>query len=324
MENPEFLKAKYGSLHASEEVESAAKRTEIRTGEKVGQKPAERIQNYLDRFKEIIERKDPEKRERGLDAVKQILYKEYVIDPEIAADEYIERQKRMAREQGHGDIDIPEHTAEEIRTATKRILSGEVGTKAIQGFSNEQKQMVEEVVALVEQQGRSLDQWMDYLASPDATYPDWLKYWAIRNVTTLAEYNKDKKAFPKRTANTTNPFPDLNREALAYVLDAIEKKYKGQQIDISRLEDLEEQKKFAKLLEGENFAKLYAWAVEKVIPTSRELLTITEGKWVRYAQGSDYTPLVKSIQPHGTGWCTAGESTAESQYPVVIFMFIIL
>jgi len=35
MENPEFLKEKYGALHASEEVEKAAKRTEKRTGEKV-------------------------------------------------------------------------------------------------------------------------------------------------------------------------------------------------------------------------------------------------------------------------------------------------
>ncbi|MDO8511974.1 MAG: hypothetical protein Q7S57_01770 [bacterium] len=39
----------------------------------------------------------------------------------------------------------------------------------------------------------------------------------------------------------------------------------------------------------------------------------TQGKWVKYDQGTDHIPLVESLQGHGTGWCTAGESTAEAQ-----------
>lgn len=58
MENHSFLKSKY-NLHNAPEVESSAKRTEKRTGEKVPQDPEARIQNYLERFKEIIERKKP-------------------------------------------------------------------------------------------------------------------------------------------------------------------------------------------------------------------------------------------------------------------------
>jgi len=48
--NPSFLKKKY-DLHNTPEVASAATRTEKRTHEKVSQKPEDRIQNYLDRFK---------------------------------------------------------------------------------------------------------------------------------------------------------------------------------------------------------------------------------------------------------------------------------
>src|SRR3990167_8163794 len=54
-------------------------------------------------------------------------------------------------------------------------------------------------------------------------YPDWLKYWVMRSVVGLSSYDKDEKHFPSRDETTTNPFPDLNREALAYVLDAVEK-----------------------------------------------------------------------------------------------------
>ena len=59
-------------------------------------------------------------------------------------------------------------------------------------------------------------------------YPTWLKYYAIRSITGLAEFDKEKHEFKKRSKNTRSVFPDLNREALAYVLDAIEKKHRKQ------------------------------------------------------------------------------------------------
>ena len=281
MENPDFLKEKYG-LHKSQEVESAAERTEKRTGEEVPQNPADRIQNYLDRFSEILNREDPDKRERGIEALKQILHKKFVIKSEEIPEGYFENQRRIAREQGHGDIEI----TQEIR-----------------------EQLTEVIVA---DQESSLDKWIDYLASPDATYPDWLKYYATRSILGLGEYNKERKEFTKRSKGTTKPFPDLNREALAYVLDAIEKKHKSEKSNLAELEG-EDKEQFEKLLQGENFAKLYAWAIEKVTPESQDLLVNTAGGWIKYDQGSDHMPLVESLQGHGTGWCTAGESTAETQ-----------
>ena len=280
MEN-NFLKGKY-DLHNAPEVESAAERTKARTGEEVPQNSADRIQNYLDRFNEILDREDPEKRERGVEAIKKVLYDKFVIKPEDIPEGYFDNQRRLAREQGHGDIEI----------------------------AQEQRDQLSEVV--VADQKSSLDTWVDYLSSQDATYPDWLKYYAVRSIVGMGEYDKAKKAFTKRLAGTTKPFPDLNREALAYVLDAIEKKYKGEKVNLAALE-AEDQAQFDKLLDGENFAKLYAWAIEKVTPASIDRLAITKGKWVKYDQNSDHMPLVESLQGHGTGWCTAGESTAQMQ-----------
>ena len=281
MENTKFLKEKY-NLHTAPEVEKAAKRTEKRTGEKVPQDPTFQIQNYLNRFKEIIERNDPDKRERGMGALKQILHDKFVIKSEEIPEGYFENQKRIAREQGHGEVEI----------------------------TDEMREQLSEVI--IADQTSTLDGWIDYLSSSDATYPDWLKYWAFRSILGVGEFDKEKKQFTKRSKGTTKPFADINREALAYVLDAISQKYGKRHIDLLAL-DQEERKEFEKLLQGENFAKLYAWAIDKLTLAPSESLEKVAGKWVKYSRNSNHMPLVESLRGHGTGWCTAGESTAETQ-----------
>ena len=269
-----FLKKKY-DLHNAPEVKKQAERAEARTGEKVPQDPSSRIQNYLDRFKEITDRKDPAERERGLEAIKRVLYRDNIIKPKDIPRSYWETQRRLAREQGHGDIEI---------TGQLREQQAEV---------------------IIADQKSSLDTWVDYLSSSDAPFPDWLKYWAIRSILGMGEYDKEKKEFTKRSKGTVKPFPDLNREALAYILDTIEAKYEKRIINLSE--------ELGKLVKEENFAKLYAWAIEKVTPASVDQLTTTQGAWKKYPRGSDHAPLVESLQGHGTGWCTAGESTAQTQ-----------
>ncbi len=276
MHSPEFdfLKKKY-ELQKSPEVEKAAERTETRTGEELPNDPATRIANYLSRFHEITDREDEESRTRGMDALKEVLHKKFVITAEEIPDSYFELQKRIAREQGHGDLEI-----------TPGVRKG-----------------MEEIV--VKDQTQSLDRWIDYLASDDAGYPDWLKYFAFRAVTKMGELDKEKKEFKKRSRGTTGLFPDLNREALAYVLDAVEQRYgKGKKIEDNP--DLE------KLLNDANFAKLYAFAIEKVTPASPEEKESVKGEWRIFPEGSDPTILTSSLQGHGTGWCVAGESMAEN------------
>lgn len=205
-EGLEFLKQKY-NLHNTPEVVSATKRTEARTGERVSQNSLLRIDNYLDRFRKIVERDDPGKRERGIEVLKRVMHSKFVVKPEEIPETYWENQKRLVRERGQGaDLDMVD-------------------------WQEVKKQNTEAIIA--DQEG-SLDKWIDYLSSGDAAYPDWLKYWTFRNVVGLAKYDKEKKAFPKRTTGTTNPFPEINREALAYVLDAVSKKHAGD-LDLNQI-----------------------------------------------------------------------------------------
>ncbi|MDA2922035.1 hypothetical protein MYX07_02075 [Patescibacteria group bacterium AH-259-L07] len=292
MENSTFLKKKYG-LHTAPEVASAARRTEERTGKKLSQKPEVRIQNYLNRFKEIIERTDPQERERGIQALKKVLLHTFVTRFEDIPESYWEHQERILRERGQqGDYDS--FSEEEKRTWKKQLVE-----------------------RLLDDQRASLEQWIDDFASPGSSYmPDYMKYWVFRSVVNLQEYDKDKKKFPKRSKGTLKMFPDINHEALTYLIDKIIKKYHGKPVQFEDLEyelTTEEKEIFKQHLTNENFAKLYAWAHERIHPIPKHLLPLTEGQWVKHDQGPDHLPLAKSIRGRGTGWCTAGENTAQTQ-----------
>lgn len=285
-ENPAFLKNKY-NLHNAPEVESAAKRTEKREGEKVPQDPEDRIQNYLDRFKEIIERKEPQERGRGIKALKQILYDKFIIKPEEIPESYFDSIKQKHRDEGHGDIEIPE----DYRKDLSKTIAGD--------------------------QEKSLDRWIDYLGSDQDKHDYWLKYHAFRNILKMGRYDKNKKSFTERYGKTIAPFPDINREALAIVLGDIEKQENNDsELEFTKRYDIkpEIKEKYRGFLERKNkksFAGLYALAIEEYKPIPEELLKITEGKWVEYPKNSDHMPLVNSISDYGTGWCLRGEDMAK-------------
>ncbi len=288
----DFLKKKY-DLHNSPEVLSAARRTEIKTGRRVLQSPEPRIQNYLARFKEIVDEKDEDKKKENIQALKRVLLPKFVTKFKDIPDSYWKLQERILRERGQqGDYDR---------------------------FSDEEKNKAKHEIAdgLLSDQQSSLEQWIDYLASDDSSYiPDHIKYWTFRSVIGLAEYDKDKKEFPERSKGTVKMFPDINQEALSTMIDWFLKNQKGEPVTLEGYErDLtDEQKNQARqFISQENFAKLYGFVNELIRPIPEHLIPITKGKWVKYEQGSDHTPLVQSIRGRGTGWCTAGENTAKTQ-----------
>ena len=161
MKNPNFLKSKY-NLHNALEVESAAKRTEKRTGEKVPQNPEKLIQNYLDRFSEIFERKEPAKRERGIEALKTVLHDKFIIKPEEISESYFDSIKRKHRDEGYGNIEIPE----DYRKDLSKTIVGD--------------------------QEKSLDRWIDYLCSDQDKHDYWLKYYAFRSILKMGRYDRKK------------------------------------------------------------------------------------------------------------------------------------
>jgi hypothetical protein len=278
MRGPDFLKKKY-NLHNTPEVKAASARTQKRTGEKVPQKPDAQIQNYLDRFKEILERKDPKEKERGLAALKEVLHRKFVIKAEDFPESYFDMQRKIARERGHGDIKISEA---------------------------ERKHHID--VAQKDQEV-SLDQWIDYLASDDAPYEDWFKYYLVRNIGSLSEYDTAEKRFGTRTKDTTKAFPEVNSEAIAYMYDVVRANGGAQPETAGEVPD----RKLHEAAKSGDFAKTYAAAIEKATAHAAELFSNIQGEWKKYDRGSDHMPLVRSVRSRGTGWCTAGEATAQSQ-----------
>lgn len=286
MENPgsQVLNEKF-NLNKSTEVNAAARRIKALGGKTIPQSVEARVQNYLDRLQFILNSEDPLKRERARSLLRSMLYAQHIVKPDQIVDYRLRTDQRIAWQQGHGNIEITDAVRAHAHTELSGVIQETIGN-----------------------QTESLDEWIDYLLSADAAYPDWLKYYAFRNILSLSSYDKKKGEFPKRSTSTVDwsslkEFPELNREALAYVLDEIEKKYQG----VTRKEEI------GKLLQGENFAKLYAQSFEKATPASVDSLSVTQGQWVKFDQGSNPQPLVESLQGHGTGWCTAGESTARSQ-----------
>ena len=296
----DFLKKKY-DLHAAPEVEAQAERTEFLKGEKVPQDPEARISNYLKRFSDILERPSeqdlgPEEKgvptkERGVEALKRLLFRKFITKPEDIPEAYWKSQESILRERGQ-QADYDRFSDEEKNKWKREIAEG-----------------------LLDDQKASLEQWIDYFARSDSDYlPPAMKYWVFRSVTGLQEYDKEKKVFPKRSKGTVKRFPDINHEALAYVVDAVLNQLGGQQHEFEGYDiQPEEREAFERALKAENFAKLYAWASELMNPIPEHLLPVIEGEWTTYRQGTDPKELTVAIRGKGTGWCTAGENTARTQ-----------
>ena len=166
------------------------------------------------------------------------------------------------------------------------------------------RQMIETVI---KDQKRSLDNWIDYLTSEDAVYPTWFKYFVFRNITKLSQFDKSLGKFKDRTDTTVAPYPDVYREPLAQICDIYEKVAEDNKLLKT---DPNIQKEFSK-----SFPKLYAELITQSLSASMEGREEIRGEWIKYSQGNseDADRLYKSLEGKGTGWCTAGKSTSETQ-----------
>lgn len=260
-------------LQTSPEVQSAVEKKERLEGEKVPNNPTERIEAYMDRLENIFLNPDEDKRERNLEMFRDKIYDKLIIKKENFPDSYFELQKRIARERGQHIEEIPADVREQMMDTA------------------------------IEDQRHSLDAWIEYLTSPDAVYPTWFKYYAWNQIIKLSQFDKERGEFKKRTDSTVAPYPDIYREPLAQIADLYERVKDDNK-------DSEARREFDK-----KFPTLYAELISKSLAASMENREEIQGQWVKYEQGDSEAAekLFESLEGKGTGWCTAGKSTAETQ-----------
>jgi hypothetical protein len=282
-----FLQRKY-KLNTDPGVVATARKTKVPEHQY-----QRRIQDYLDRLAHLINPFPSETHSAGFDRgrrnlniLKKSLYDQVIIKPEEIPEGYWQSIIKRHEEEGRPIDTIPDDVKKDLTDT------------------------------LIKDQRESLNIWIDYLTSPDAKYPDWFKYYALRSILVMGRYDKGKRQFTERskTGKSVNMFPELIRDALSFVADAIEAKQKK---TVGSLEyghgiQPEEKQEFKKLLqEGDaNFARLYAWAIDKITPISEEMLQETRGSWIKYPKGSDPKKVVEALAQYGTGWCIRGKGTA--------------
>lgn len=275
-----FLHDRNPHMHTSYEVEAVVSYLR-QGGESIPNEPANKISAYLgflanrEYVNDGILTGDQASINHQIDA--------HVIKAEDVPEGYFELQRRIAREQGHGDIEI----TPEIRQEAQRIISAD--------------------------QRHSLRPWAEYLSGDDAGYPDWFKLYAFDGVLKMGKFDKQKAEFHKRSNFTTVPFPELSRGALSQVYSWLkENKIDGQEIS-GIFDDQKHETAFQKTLKNGNFAQLYVLAIQKtqegtITPEQRE---VVEGSWRKYIQGSDPRQLHDDLRGFGLDWCTAtGYETA--------------
>ena len=275
MEKPP-LHLKNPFLQKSPEVQRSVDLAEHRTGERIPNDPTARLEAYMSRLERVFLNPDESKRRRNIEMLRPKIYEALIIKREDFPESYFELQQRVARERGQAVETIPPEVREQMKDVA------------------------------IEDQKASLDSWIDYLTSDDAVYPPWFKFYAWNNIIKLSQFDKERGEFKKRTSTTVAPFPDIYREPLAQIADIYEKVKE----DNKHLSEPEIKEAFSK-----KFPSLYAELIQKSLASQIENKEQIKGTWVKYSQGNqeDAEKLYASLENKGTGWCTAGKSTANMQ-----------
>ena len=242
----------------------------------VSDKKRERLLKYFERLEELHNRVSETRSVNGEKLLKSFYYDLYVIKPENIPDAYFQNQVRLAKELGYGNIKL---TAEA------------------------KKGMIEEVI---DAQKKTLDKWIEYFLYDEESksYEMWEKYWVFQGLQSLGKYDKETSKFSKRDKTTVYPFPSVEREYIFTTLKLME----------DFLKDKKSEEDIKQALSTGNFKLLYEYVIKQSLFREEQQSNSTDGKWIKYEQGSDYNILRDSLQGYYTGWCTAaGENFAKDQ-----------
>ena len=225
----------------------------------------------MERLERVHEKAINHKTNTGINILKNLYYDKYVIKKENISENYIKYLDKIQFNQ----------YGVHISPYQERI----------------QKELI------IENQKKSLDEWLDYFMSEDAKfYPTWAKYWAFQGMLTIGNFDTNKGIYNKRSKTTVAPFPELDREILSKSIDLVIKEVNKEEIEDKDLEQL---------VKNGNFFKLYT--VQLKDKRESNFGEETKGEWIKYEQGDNYQKLHQSLQGKNTGWCTAGEETCRNQ-----------
>ncbi len=225
MENmgEKFIGEKYNDLNASTEVERAVETSK----EKVPEKKAARIEAYFKRLEKIAEGKNDKKDKRGLRLLNHKITKQFTIDvtdqqnlTEMAKSQF-ELEKKIAIEQGRsGDLEWKKIDINNLETLAK--------------YKDEiiKKQII---------QKESLEEWFKYLEVNETHYPMWFRYYILRSIKDMGQFDRDTKSYSNRTEKTTVAFPEMNPEALGFAYRSLQEELYMENMEPSsdELEQLE-------------------------------------------------------------------------------------
>ena len=242
----------------------------------ISDKKRERLLKYFERLEELHNKVAKTKSVTGEKLLKNFYYDLYVIKPENIPDAYFQNQVRLARERGYGNIKLTEE---------------------------DRRRMTEEVI---DDQKKSLDKWIEYFLYDEESksYGMWEKYWVFQGLQNLGKYDKETGKFSKRDKSTVYPFPPVEREYIFTTLKLME----------DFLKDKKSEEDIKQALSTGNFKLLYEYVIKQSFLKGEHQSNNSDGKWIKYEQGSDYNILRDSLQGYYTGWCTAaGENFAKDQ-----------
>lgn len=227
----------------------------------------------------------------------------------------------------------------EVAVLVKRGQGGDVEAQGMASWKDLDDETKERYRTNVKQkrdeQVRSLERWIKYVASDEAEYPSWYKYFIITSLRSMGveQFELGTYTYGGRDKKTLFRFPTLNQAVLSKVYDRMlaayteenrskptPTKYDIQEALRSSVDEAEKLflEKYAK---EANFAQLYAYELSKYKERTIESKRSQEGIWVKYSQQEEGSAALKrealrlsqSLQDKGTAWCTEGTHFSESQ-----------
>ena len=251
--------------HISAAVTASARHAERHGNEKADSNAENRLNAHLGRLDKLMGRGEHVET-RVWDAA----INELIIKPGDIPESYWQQQIAIARDNGHGDIEIDSHLKSKI------------------------------VEQLQDAQKTGAESWATYLQATGDQYPTWFKYYAWDGMSKLGVFDKSKGQYRKRRRGTVAPYPQLNPAALAKVYSAVSSKFDGREsTDVA----------IAQLVQIGNFNKLYSHFLlnqKAIIPTPENPEDVRV-EWRKYT-ADDIESIVAAAE--GTPWCIAGEKTA--------------